>query len=305
MPASWERRGLNAVEVIIVAAILAILALALLMTLPGRRETARRASCQMNLMQIGVALMLYDQQTNHLPAVLDPRSERADSPLTALLETFAQPDLRAMRDPRKPPPKHPGFRIEERRVPGFVCTSDPNATGGLFPAPVSYRATAGDRPGGDDGAFAPGRRISLSAIEAGDGLGYTAAFSERLVGNERAVAAPENFSRVPDPLPPGGCPEAAPGAWRGDAGASWVRADWQSTLYNHALTPNAAPSCIADDGRSAFMGASSGHPGGVNVLIFDGSVRLYRAGVDPAIWRALATPGVPAESPTAGRSDGR
>jgi prepilin-type N-terminal cleavage/methylation domain-containing protein/prepilin-type processing-associated H-X9-DG protein len=305
MPASPERRGLNAVEVIIVVAILGILALTLLMTLPGRRETARRASCQMNLMQVGIALVLYDQQTNHLPVVLDPGSGRGDGPLAALLETLGQPDLREMRDPGKPPPKHPGLRIEERRVPGFVCTSDPNATGGLFPAPVSYRATAGDRPDGADGAFAPDRRISLSAIEAGDGLGYTAAFSERLVGNNRAVAAPENFARVPGPLPPGGCPEAAPGAWRGDAGASWLRADWRSNLYNHALTPNAAPSCLADDGRSAFMGASSGHPGGVNVLIFDGSVRLHRAGIDPAIWRALATPGVPEESPAAGRSDGR
>jgi hypothetical protein len=51
---------------------------------------------------------------------------------------------------------------------------------------------------------------------------------------------------------------------------------------------NAFPSCIADDGRSAFMGASSGHVGGVNLLILDGSVRTVPSRIDPKIWREWA-----------------
>ena len=82
---------------------------------------------------------------------------------------------------------------------------------------------------------------------------------------------------------------------------SWVASDWQSTLYNHALTPNAAPSCITADRHAAFMGASSGHLDGVNVLLFDGSVRPFSPRVDPKIWREWATvpqsPRNPSEGP--------
>ena len=158
-------------------------------------------------------------------------------------------------------------------MPGFVCASDPSAIAGVFPAPVSYRATTGDAPDGRNGAFAPGREVRLAAIEASDGVSYTAAFSERLVGDNRPEhPARSNYALAPGPLANTGCPQAAPAAWRGDAGASWVASNWQSTLYNHALTPDAEPSCIADDRRSAFMGASSGHVNGVNVLFFDLSV---------------------------------
>ncbi|MHC5544417.1 H-X9-DG-CTERM domain-containing protein, partial [Singulisphaera rosea] len=68
---------------------------------------------------------------------------------------------------------------------------------------------------------------------------------------------------------------------------------WRSTLYSHASTPNASPSCVAQDGRSAYIGASSGHPDGVNVLNFDGSVKVYTPRVSPKIWRDLATPNAP------------
>src|SRR5437763_11362033 len=91
------------------------------------------------------------------------------------------------------------------------------------------------------------------------------------------------------PLGGRGCPPDASAAWRGDAGSSWAEASWRSTLYNHALTPNAATSCITSDGASALMGASSGHLAGVNVLIFDGSVRTVSPTINPEIWKALAT----------------
>jgi hypothetical protein len=59
-------------------------------------------------------------------------------------------------------------------------------------------------------------------------------------------------------------------------------------LYNHALTPNGRPSCIADDGRTAFMGASSGHVRGINLLRLDGSVTLTLPTIAPKVWRDLA-----------------
>jgi prepilin-type processing-associated H-X9-DG protein len=280
---------------VVVILVLSLLVLVLLMSLPRRREVARGTSCQLNLMRIGVALALYDQEAQHLPIVPEPGSEeakRVSSPLKTLLETLGLPDLRGLENPKRPPNRESGRTVEVGPVPGFVCPSDPNATGGGFPAPVSYRATAGDAPDGHNGGFAPGRVLRLADIEAGDGKGYTAAFAERFAGNRRPVPAVSNYAEVPAPINAAGCPEAL-NPWRGDAGASWVVADWQSTLYNHALTPNAAPSCIASDGRTALMGSSSGHTHGVNVLLFDGSVKVYTPRVDPKIWRDLATPNPP------------
>jgi type II secretory pathway pseudopilin PulG len=286
------RGGFNLVEVVIVTIILAIFVLVLAMRLPRQLEDARRTTCQKNLMQIGVALLIYDQATGHLPVVpeLGTEPSRQTSPLKALLEELSVPDLREISDPKDRPARKPGFVVREQLVPGFLCPSDPNATAQAFPAPVSYRATAGDTPDGRHGVFSPGRKMSLARVQAGDGVEFTAAFSERLVGTNRPSRAPANYAVVSAPITKDGCPPLDSAPWKGDAGASWYGSNWQSTLYQHAMRPNASPSCIADDQRSAEMGASSGHPGSVNVLILDGSVRSFTSTVDPRIWRRLATP---------------
>ncbi len=293
------RRGLTALEVIVVVAILGMGLLFLMMMLPRRQEVARRASCQRNLMQIGQALALYDQEEAHLPVVPAlgiGAAQGGSNPLKALLETLALSDFTQLADLKKSPPKSRFIKVEEQPVRGFVCASDPNTRGGWFRAPISYRANTGSTPLGNDGPFAPGRQIRLSDIEAGDGRGYTAAFSERLVGNNQPFDKLENYGTVAGPLTGEGCPPTV-SAWHGDAGASWFIANWQSTLYNHALAPNASPSCISTGSNSAYMGASSGHLGGVNVLFFDGSVKFYSSGVAHQIWQELATPGKPEPQP--------
>ena len=40
---------------------------------------------------------------------------------------------------------------------------------------------------------------------------------------------------------------------------------------------------------NAFNAAWSFHPGGVNALLADGSVRFFKDTINLAIWRALAT----------------
>jgi type II secretory pathway pseudopilin PulG len=298
-PIGSRRRGLSAAEVIVIAAIVSVIALCAVMALPRRRETARLAACRKNLMQIGQALALYDQSVGHLPTVPELGSGvngPRDSPLKALLDERSLPDLTEVTSAETPPPKPPNPLRGERREPGFVCPSDPNATSALFPASISYRATAGDAPDGRSGAFAPGRRVKLATIEAADGLGYTAAFAERLVGNGRNAPDLGNYALALGPIAETGCPSLDPAAWRGDAGSSWVVSDWKSTLYNHVQPPGASPSCLADDGRTASMGASSGHVPGVNVLIFDGSVRTMTPQIDLKIWREWAAFPEPAPS---------
>jgi prepilin-type N-terminal cleavage/methylation domain-containing protein/prepilin-type processing-associated H-X9-DG protein len=66
-------------------------------------------------------------------------------------------------------------------------------------------------------------------------------------------------------------------------------------IYSHTQTPNRT-SCIYHDinedarGTITMWSASSNHPGGVNVLFMDGSVRFIKTEVNFAAWYAIATP---------------
>ncbi|MCA1686034.1 MAG: DUF1559 domain-containing protein [Planctomycetia bacterium] len=286
-------RGLSLPEVVVILGLVSIVVGLALFALPRRREIARAAACRRNLMQVGTALALYDKSEGGLPAVprLGDDTRGSSSPLKALLETLVLPDLNDLSaDARGVPPRRSPVPGEEP-VPGFVCPSDGRGLGpSTTTAPVSYRATTGDRPDGANGGFAPGHRRSLSEVETGDGRSYTAAFSERLIGTGRAEQpVTSNYFMARGPLDDRGCPDASPSLWRGDAGFAWTESSWRSTLYNHALPPGGTPSCVSADGSTAFMGASSAHPGVVNVLIFDGGVRTIRLQIALPIWKSLAT----------------
>jgi hypothetical protein len=282
-------RGLRAVEVIVLLILVLIVSLFLLIAMPRGRESSRRVTCQRNLMQIGQAIVMYHERAGALPIVgLD-----ADSPLAAMLAELGLADFKGL-DKSKPLPKAGTVPAGSRRIPGFICPSDPNATAGIHPAPVSYRANTGDSPDGNGGPFAIGRKVTLVEVDAADGTGFTAAFAERLVGNgstsDRGLGG---YCIVPGPIVGRECPPNGSSCERGDAGSSWLKADWRSTLYNHSHVPDFPTSCIADDGKTAHMGGSSGHPDGVHVLLLDGSVKIYRRSVTPEIWRALGTIGAP------------
>jgi hypothetical protein len=210
-----------------------------------------------------------------------------------MLATLGQPDFTAFRDPTSPPVQLATGPLVERTIPGLLCPTDRNALASSFPAPVSYRANTGDTSDGRGGPFAIGRPATLAEVDAADGASFTAAFSERLVGDGRpGIPSPANYALVPGPIGESGGPTPPAASWRGDAGSSWLRSDWRSTLYSH-LPPPGSRSCIADDGRTAFLGASSAHPEGVHVLLLDGSLRTYKTSVAPPVWRALGTVGGP------------
>lgn len=293
-----SRAGLTLGEAVLIAAIIFVGALFVLMALPRSRESARLAGCQRNLSQIGVALLQYGRIQERYPQIdrYEPLAEspgppQSDGPLRSLLTTLQLPDFTELTVVEKRLDPRPGSVPGAVSVRGFVCSSDPRATAGGFTAPISYRGSTGGNPLQPDGLFTLGRGRSPAEIEAGDGAAFTAAFAERLVGTgSPGRPALENYRATSAPVPSDGCPPgAADRDFRGDAGSSWVRADYRSTLYNHALPPNAPASCIAEDGRSAFMGASSGHTAGVNLLLLDGSLRTIRPTVDSKIWRGFGT----------------
>jgi len=272
-----------------VVGIVGVVVLLILMALPRSRETARLATCEQNLMRIGQVLAYYDGATGHLPAIPAP-GEAGRGPLSEILGQFGLGGLRDLDalDAKALASRAKAARVESREhfVAEFVCPSDPHARSGQFAAPVSYRANAGPGTDGSGGPFAFGHPARMAQAEAEAGTEFTAAFAERRIGSGRGGQDPANdYHRLPGPIDPAGCPTGPAETWRGDAGSSWVAADWTSTLYNHAMAPNAQPSCIAEDGRTARMGASSTHAGRVNVLMLGGSVRGFSPTVAPEVWR--------------------
>ena len=77
-------------------------------------------------------------------------------------------------------------------------------------------------------------------------------------------------------------------------GMSWVMGEMCCTTYNHVAPPN-SKSCASPNfpGNMANMAMqippSSRHPGGVNMLFGDGSVKFLKESVSLNTWRALGT----------------
>jgi prepilin-type processing-associated H-X9-DG protein len=68
-----------------------------------------------------------------------------------------------------------------------------------------------------------------------------------------------------------------------------------TAAYSHTLPPNRVAFTYSDQGEddrsmSTLAGASSNHPGGVNVLFMDGSVRFEKSSIAYQAWYAIATP---------------
>jgi prepilin-type processing-associated H-X9-DG protein len=65
-------------------------------------------------------------------------------------------------------------------------------------------------------------------------------------------------------------------------------------IYSHTQMPNRTSCDYGDVGQDSrgtitMASASSNHPGGVNVLFGDGSVRFVKSSVGPQAWYAIAT----------------
>ena len=82
-------------------------------------------------------------------------------------------------------------------------------------------------------------------------------------------------------------------SWKGER---WLAQDpGRGGFYSHTQTPN-RKSCVYSDNNGisntcweAPMTAGSAHPGGVNVLFLDGSVKFIKSTVNYATWYGLGT----------------
>jgi len=73
-------------------------------------------------------------------------------------------------------------------------------------------------------------------------------------------------------------------------GFTWFYGDFECAAYNHAQEPNGRiPDALEDYSWVGIATARSLHPGGVNGLMADGSVRFFQDSIARRVWRGLGT----------------
>jgi prepilin-type N-terminal cleavage/methylation domain-containing protein/prepilin-type processing-associated H-X9-DG protein len=209
-------------------------------------------------------------------------------------------------------------------LPEFLCPSDRGQVVKTDWGPTNYVACAGSGAGGGtpfetDGVFYVNSAVTFAKIA--DGSSHTAAMSESLLGEDSqkdsksafAGTNPERnykfalgFAEAAD-LTDGTCNSAKTynsviGNANDPRGFAWCSGEYRCALYNHYYTPNAANfDCITSVtvdstippqrlySAYGWRTARSAHPGGVNLLYADGSVRFTDNGISPTAWRAIST----------------
>jgi prepilin-type N-terminal cleavage/methylation domain-containing protein/prepilin-type processing-associated H-X9-DG protein len=313
--------GFTLMELLVVLGVLGVLTALLLPAVQRAREASWQIRCQANLHQLGVALHAYESTFAFFPSgsggalkfVPTGGSPRFYSPLTRLLPYLDHRSLYdgvnfavAALDPEPGWGGSENTTVFRRNIELFLCPADPWAPGGQG-GKNSFRFNAGTGPQPlpptNNGAFPPG--TWTRSTDFADGLSFTAGVAEKIKGDGN----PRRFHAAGDAWltgPPGARPTneqlailcaavATPVPLHySNTGGSWLHAGFGWTWYNHGLTPNhPIPDCTVDKinagAISGLFTARSMHPGGVNVMMMDGSVRFVSDSIDLSTWRALAT----------------
>jgi len=75
--------------------------------------------------------------------------------------------------------------------------------------------------------------------------------------------------------------------WRGSRGAAWIIGRQMFTMFCTYLSPNPKIPDLAGQMHTGFYHVRSNHPGGVNTLLADGSVRFVGDSIELNAWRAM------------------
>ncbi|MBX3415893.1 MAG: DUF1559 domain-containing protein [Pirellulales bacterium] len=301
------------VELLVVIAIIGVLMALVLPAVQAAREASRRGSCANNLKQLGLALQSFHDAKQQFPPGRGGPTPLVFSPQAHLLPFVEQNGLYHQLDLTASPTKlviagitysgAANAAAANEAVGLLQCPSDPGA--GRIPGTVfggtNYVANAGSGAV-DHGSLvrADGVFFLTSAVrfrDLLDGSSHTAAFSERTLGNGMPLAESRPYDdlyilelgRNVD-VSVSNCATQGTGSWYSQRSGKWILGNYGNTLYNHFYTPNSATwDCMNQAQQKGFLAARSHHPGGVQVLLCDGSVRLIADRVEASLWLGIAT----------------
>ena len=308
-----------------VIAIIGILIGLLLPAVQSARESGRRASCSNNLRQIGIAASAFLSEQQAFPCGSESHAWAAApstpwtffrwSALAHLTPYLEDNNVYKMLD-FSVPIYNANFNVTPQNaagvatvIPTFLCPSDRRLIVSPLFAPTNYAACAGSGVNGGspvtaDGIFYINSHTRPEQIP--NGLSHTALLSESILGNPDGSASMNDPTvdykfTLSTPLTDGDCSSTNQWNVSDGRGFAWACGEFRCALYNHYYLPNQdMPDCLGSGlgggVQTEFIDygwrtARSRHPGGVNLVMADGSVSFIDNGITLPVWQAMASRG--------------
>jgi prepilin-type N-terminal cleavage/methylation domain-containing protein/prepilin-type processing-associated H-X9-DG protein len=311
-------RGFTLIELLVVIAIIGVLVALLLPAVQSAREAARRASCINNLKQIGIALTSYHSAFNAFPPakIYSGSCNKPNGGKGQVLNTTAFAIILPYLEQK---PLHDAYNFSQASCnsawnggntivmgSAAVNTTVVGTMIAILGCPSDSRAEVVDTGAADQTEFArqnarrcsylfsTGAHTDFDCVATGtptrldQGAFFTdlstaikdfrdGSSSTILVGESRQIKSDPSFG-----------PYWGSGTHSPTHGQILPPSATNSKLW----LPNASYGTTGGPNPSGLPGPwvfSSFHPGGINVVMADGSVKFIKNSVNPAIWWALAT----------------